>query len=104
MEMIFPLQQLCVYKSSIWQIPKQRKRFYLNQLSDGSWESSAMFRLPKPNITNPNDYPCHNFPDDRRLFTTATVLTALSIMRKHLHQKSELLRKNLLLQQRYSCK
>ena len=49
-----------------------------NQLSDGSWESSAMFRLPKPGNVNPELPPCHNFPDDKRLFTSATVLTALS--------------------------
>lgn len=49
-----------------------------NQSSDGSWESSAMFRLPKPGNVNPNNPPCNNFPDDKRLFTTATVLAALS--------------------------
>ncbi|MGF1676141.1 MAG: hypothetical protein ACFCUV_21015 [Rivularia sp. (in: cyanobacteria)] len=49
-----------------------------NQLSDGSWESSAMFSLPKPGNINPELPPCNNFPDDKRLFTTATVLTALS--------------------------
>ncbi|MEH2417067.1 prenyltransferase/squalene oxidase repeat-containing protein [Nostoc sp.] len=49
-----------------------------NQLSNGSWESSAIFRLPHPAVINPNDCKCHNFPDDRRLFTTATVLAALS--------------------------
>ncbi|PHM06460.1 prenyltransferase/squalene oxidase repeat-containing protein [Nostoc sp. 'Peltigera malacea cyanobiont' DB3992] len=49
-----------------------------NQLSNGSWESSAIFRLPHPAVVNPNDCKCHNFPDDRRLFTTATVLAALS--------------------------
>ncbi|MBD2773971.1 prenyltransferase/squalene oxidase repeat-containing protein [Iningainema tapete] len=53
-----------------------------NQKVDGSWHSSALLRLPESaDILDPDNHPSHPVPDDRRVFTTATVLAALSAVR-----------------------
>ncbi|MFB2919726.1 prenyltransferase/squalene oxidase repeat-containing protein [Aerosakkonema funiforme] len=54
-----------------------------NQKPDGSWPASALLRLPaSADIIDPDNHPSSAIPDDRRLFTTATVLVALSTVRK----------------------
>ncbi|MDB9310670.1 hypothetical protein PN471_18990 [Aphanizomenon sp. CS-733/32] len=54
-----------------------------NQKPDGSWDSSALLRLPvSADIIDPDNHPSSAIPDDRRLFTTATVLVALSVVRE----------------------
>ena len=52
------------------------------QLSDGSWPSAPILRMPRPDVQSPWDDPQggHLLPvltDHNRLFTTATALTAL---------------------------
>ena len=57
------------------------------QLSDGSWSANHILRIPHPSMTEPWKQPHWNrdgrainavIRDHRRLFTTATVFTALS--------------------------
>jgi len=51
-----------------------------HQLSDGSWEPSARLRVPAPAARDPFELPEQTltYVDDDGLFTTATVLAALS--------------------------
>jgi hypothetical protein len=68
--------QTSLHKAVNWLLDTQKL--------DGSWESSALLRLPKsPDIIDPDNHPSQAFPDDRRLFTTATVLAALSAVTAH---------------------
>jgi len=53
-----------------------------SQKSDGAWDSSALLRLPQADIVDPDTHPSQPFPDDKRLFTTATVIAALSAVLK----------------------
>ncbi|MEH2424171.1 MAG: prenyltransferase/squalene oxidase repeat-containing protein [Nostoc sp.] len=49
------------------------------QKADGSWASSALMRFPDPaDILEPDSSSSPVIPDDKRIFTTATVLAALS--------------------------
>lgn len=51
------------------------------QLSDGSWPSSAIFRLPRPDAANPqrSDEIVH---DPKRLFSTAQAIKALAFVER----------------------
>lgn len=62
-----------LHKSVNWLINTQKV--------DGSWNSSALMRHPDPSdVLDPDNSPMRAIiPDDKRLFTTATVLGALSI-------------------------
>ena len=60
------------------------------QKADGSWNSSALMRFSKPSdILDPDISPGCIVPDDKRIFTSATVLAALSVVKvvsvKELH-------------------
>jgi len=50
------------------------------QDEDGGWPASALMRVPPPHAADPDEHPAATFVglDDRRIFTTATVLAALS--------------------------
>lgn len=52
------------------------------QKADGSWNSSALMRFSKPSdILEPDISPGCIVPDDKRIFTSATVLAALSVVK-----------------------
>ena len=60
------------------------------QKADGSWDASALVRFSKPSdILEPDISPGCIVPDDKRIFTSATVLAALSVVKavsmKELH-------------------
>ncbi|MEA5622969.1 prenyltransferase/squalene oxidase repeat-containing protein [Nostoc sp. UHCC 0251] len=61
------------------------------QKADGSWTSSALMRFPDPaDILEPDSSSSPIIPDNKRIFTTATVLAALS--RVQLAGKSDRMR------------
>ncbi|MGB3649796.1 MAG: prenyltransferase/squalene oxidase repeat-containing protein [Rivularia sp. (in: cyanobacteria)] len=52
------------------------------QKADGSWDASALVRFSKPSdILEPDISPGCIVPDDKRIFTSATVLAALSVVK-----------------------
>ncbi len=52
------------------------------QKTDGSWDASALVRFSKPSdILDPDISPGRIMPDDKRIFTSATVLAALSVVK-----------------------
>lgn len=64
-----------------------------NQMSDGSWDTTRILRIPSPEITNPQkiknwgntSFGLNCLVDDHnRIFTTSTAFNALSIYAKHL--------------------
>lgn len=62
-------------------LKKSAGKMAATQLADGSWQSAPVLRLTRRDVVEPwasNDAgPC--FPDPRRVFTTATVVAALSV-------------------------
>ncbi len=52
------------------------------QKRDGSWNASALMRFSDPtDILDPDSSPGRIIPDDKRIFTSATVLIALSVVK-----------------------
>ncbi|HTW08334.1 MAG TPA: prenyltransferase/squalene oxidase repeat-containing protein [Acidimicrobiales bacterium] len=62
--------RLALQRAASWLVTAQRE--------DGSWACSARLRIPGYDVTPPGTMPAVNYIDDKGLFTTATVLSALS--------------------------
>jgi hypothetical protein len=77
----------------IKEIEKGVEWLLTQQLDDGGWRSSHMLRIPHPSIEEPwrqslwkRDGKAINsiIKDHKRLYSTATVFTALSRFKEHL--------------------